>query len=138
MSATEDHTDETETPGGSWEKDQPAPRKAKAAKRAQPHKPEGVKQPQDHKSPAQKEAEGIDEASVEYRGVTFTFPADSDDWPAFATLAFEQNLATAGVQRLVSAAEFQEYLKLDPAPTNRDTRTVFELIQAEMGLGSGN
>jgi hypothetical protein len=115
-----------------------APRKT-AVKRAQPpFKPEGVKEPQDHKPPAQKEAEATETATVEYRGVTFTFPADSDDWPAFATLAFEQNLATAGVQRLCPADQFQAYLQLDPAPTNRDTRRVFELIQETMGFGSGN
>ena len=113
--------------------DEYVPPRSERTGRELPYRPNGVKQPMDRKrSAAQREAEGPAMAVFEYRGIEFTFPAATDDWPVDATFAFESNLTTRGLRLLVGAEQFAAFLKLKP--TNRDTREAVLGIQRTVGI----
>lgn len=45
--------------------------------------------------------------SLGWRGITFTFPVDMDEWPADAVEAFEQGQAMSAVHALLGDRQWQ-------------------------------
>ncbi|QIS00992.1 hypothetical protein F5X71_00400 [Nocardia brasiliensis] len=109
------------------------PRKA-PAKRATPYKPAGVKQPQDHKPPAQREADGDDEVTVEFRGESFTVPADTDDWPTLAHQALGSNRHIDGMEILLGPKQWPRLIRL--CPKKRDFEEFSQMLADVMGFGT--
>lgn len=111
------------------------PRRPKASARAGtgPTIPATAKQPTDRPAP-QREAEGDQEVTVEWRGDTFSVPADGDDWPAEASIAFETGAAINGVRLLLGPRQWALVAK--HKPTTRDVGELFQLIGEAMGMES--
>lgn len=95
-------------------------------------KPKGVKAPQDHKSPAQRDAEGAEVVEIEHNGVTYTIPADADDWTVETTLAFEEGKAMSGIRGVLGPKQWATYLK--SKPVNADARDLFDKIAEAVGM----
>lgn len=90
--------------------------------------------PQDHKkSAAQIEAEGVKTVDVQWRGHTFTVPAEAEDWPVEVTLAFEEGKAASGVRGMLGTEQWAELMKTNPR--NKDLGDLFTAIAKDLGLG---
>ena len=76
------------------------------------------------KTAVQNEAEGVEEVSVSWRDLTFTFPADTDDWPVEALEAFEQGKAATAIRALAGPKAWVEFKKRNPRV--RDMSDVFK------------
>jgi hypothetical protein len=94
--------------------------------------PEGVKMPEDRKSAAQREAEGAETVTLDYEGESFTLPADPQDWPTRAMLAFEEGKAFAAIKALIPPRRYQK-LGIDDWPA-RKTTGLFEAFAKAAGL----
>lgn len=100
--------------------------------------PQGAKAPQDHqKSAAQVEAEGVQTIDVEWRGHTFTVPADADDWTVEAMMAFEEGLNAHGLKAILEPAAWAELMATKPR--KRDLMDLFDAMAKALGMdSSGN
>lgn len=87
------------------------------------------------KTAVQIEAEGPMQTTViTWREFTFTVPASLEDWPASASLAFEDGRYLVGIREAFDSAEFAGLM--DSGPTNRDVAELFTTMCRTMGLGS--
>ncbi|WP_378735407.1 hypothetical protein [Nocardia brasiliensis] len=110
------------------------PRKA-PAKRATPHKPAGVREPQDHLKPAaQREAEGDETITVEFRGLEFTVPADPDDWPIRVHQALGRNMHIDAIELLLGPVQWTKLTA--KYPKKRDFVEFAEILGEVLGFGS--
>lgn len=72
--------------------------------------------PQDHKAaaepgrPVYNEALGILVVPVEFDGMTLSVPADPEDWPVKATLAFEDGKVVNACKHLLSSEDFDKVM----------------------------
>lgn len=99
--------------------------------------PKTAKQPADHTKPAvQIEAERDQTADVQWRGLTFTVPADPDDWTVETTLAFEDGHAANGVRLMIGPDQWKELMATKPR--NRDLGDLFDTIAKTLGLGDSS
>ena len=90
-----------------------APKKA-PAKRAMPHRPAGVREPQDHLKPAaQREAEAAETVEFDYKGVTYTAPANLERTRGVAR-ALDNRQITIALEKLLDPEEFKKFLDTDP------------------------
>ena len=99
-----------------------------------PEIPKGATVPDDHKkSAAQLEAEGVPTTGVEWRGHTFTVASDADDYPVEAILAFEKGQNFGGLEIILGEKGWARFMRTKPL--KRDGISLFEAIQAALGLG---
>ncbi|HET8581771.1 MAG TPA: hypothetical protein VFL65_00855 [Jatrophihabitans sp.] len=74
-----------------------------------------------------------DVAAVEWRGRTFTFPADVEDWPAEAVEAFEQDKAMTAVHAVLGDKQWQAVRRVSGG-TVREVVELFELLAKAAGF----
>lgn len=108
-----------------------------AVARKGPRIPKNAKRPQDHKPPkksaAQLEAEGVETVDVEWRGLTLTLPADSEDWSAESVLLFERGQNANGLMEILGPTQWAQVMKTKP--TKRDLGKLFEEMGEVFGVG---
>ena len=98
--------------------------------------PKGATVPEDHKkSAAQTEAEGIETIDVEWRGLSFTVPADADDYPLEAVMAFERGENFAALEMILGPKSWAEFVRTKPL--KRDAVDLFAALNDALGLDSG-
>lgn len=78
-------------------------------------------------------ADGPTMTSVDWRGRTFTFPADVEDWPADAVEAFENGRAMTAVHGVLGEAQWAAVKKVSRG-TVRDVSELFELLAKAAGF----
>ncbi|WP_280441194.1 hypothetical protein [Nocardia brasiliensis] len=116
------------------------PRKT-VAKRATPHKPAGVREPQDHKTPAaQREAEAVELAVVEWEGLTFEIVADPDEWDFWTVITpLSANNVPQAIIGLLGPKQTSLLQRAKPRMKGPEARELFDKISEAVGFGnSGN
>lgn len=118
-----------------------------AAKR--PTIPANAPRPQDHKAKASDEPEeeypnavmdeatGILMVTIHHDGMELTIPADPEDWPIQATLAFEDGKILNAIRALLSPREFNKVLAKNYR--NKDFGKLYERLAKAGGFdNAGN
>jgi len=99
--------------------------------------PADAKKPADHLEAVRAEAEGDGLATIEFNGITFSFPADPLDWTNDAMLAFEESKAVTALRAVLGADAYAKH-RLG-SWTMRATTGLFEAIAEKAGFArSGN
>ncbi|QDQ97983.1 hypothetical protein [Tomitella fengzijianii] len=92
--------------------DEPAARPAPRPQRRRGPNMDRAPRPADRRRPrpqVRREAEGDDTVQIDYRGHTYTVPADQDDWSIDALEAFERNHVVAGVRELLGPEQWARF-----------------------------
>lgn len=101
--------------------------------------------PQDHRRaadlenplPVMDEATGILMVTIEHDGLELSIPADPEDWPIDATLAFEDGKVLSAIRGLLSTKEFNKIL--GKKYRNKDFGKLYEKLAKAGGFDtSGN
>lgn len=127
-----------ERPGGSWEVEAEKPKPARRPNA--PHIPENAPRPRDHmpkregKAAPQREAEGDENVELNFRGTTFTVPADQEEWPILAVQAFANGRNIDAVQHLLGPRQWAVYVTKNGK--KRDFDAFAELIADVFGFGA--
>ena len=81
------------------------------APRPQDHKPKASEEPEDdYPAAVVDEATGILMVTIHHDGLDLSIPADPEDWPIQATLAFEDGKILNAIRALLSPREFNKVL----------------------------
>lgn len=108
--------------------------------------PDHAPRPQDRKAKASDEPEGeypnavMDEATgilmvtIHHDGMELTIPADPEDWPIQATLAFEDGKILNAIRALLSPREFNKVLAKNYR--NKDFGKLYERLAKAGGFDS--
>ncbi|PPJ31912.1 hypothetical protein C5E45_33005 [Nocardia nova] len=100
--------------------------------------PAHAPKPQDRKPPkktaAQREAEGIETAEVEFDDVIYSIPVDPVDWPLDATEAFEQGKAITAIRGLLGEKQWR--VVRSKGYRNKDFNELFNLLAKAGGFSS--
>lgn len=118
-----------------------APEHVEAPRPAAPPRPA----PQDHRRstgqelplPVMDEATGVLMVTIEHDGLELSIPADPEDWPIDATLAFEDGKVLSAIRGLLSTKEFNKIL--GKKYRNKDFGKLYEKLAKAGGFDtSGN
>jgi hypothetical protein len=103
------------------------------APRPQDHKPKASEEPEDdYPTPVMDEATGILVVTIHHDGLELTIPADPEDWPIQATLAFEDGKILNAIRALLSPREFNKVLA--KKYRNKDFGKLYERLAVAGGF----
>lgn len=92
---------------------------------------------EEHPTPVMDEATGILVVTIHHDGLELTIPADPEDWPIQATLAFEDGKILNAIRALLSPREFNKVLA--KKYRNKDFGKLYERLAVAGGFDtSGN
>lgn len=92
---------------------------------------------EEHPTPVMDEATGILMVTIHHDGLELSIPADPEDWPIEATLAFEDGKVLSAIRGLLSAKEFNKILA--KKYRNKDFGKLYERLAKAGGFDtSGN
>lgn len=83
-------------------------------------------------TPVMDEAQGILVVSVEHDGMELAIPADPEDWPIQATLAFEQGKVITAIRGILSAEDFAKII--EKKYRNKDFGKLYEALAKAGGF----
>jgi len=83
-------------------------------------------------TPVMDEAQGILVIRVEHDGMDLTIPADPEDWPIQATLAFEQGKVITAIRGILSAEDFAKII--EKKYRNKDFGKLYEALARAGGF----
>lgn len=83
---------------------------------------------------AENEAKDIETVSVPWRDLTFTIPADRDEWPFEAGMALEEGKYMVAVRELLPPDQFADFLRR--RPSQRDGTDVITAMAEALGMRS--
>jgi hypothetical protein len=83
--------------------------------------------------PIRDEAEGIELASIDWRGETLYVPADPDEWTLDAIEAFESGKQLEFARALLTPADFAKMRAVTPKV--RDFKEFMDLLAQRLGFG---
>ncbi len=108
------------------------------APRPQDHKPKASEEPEDdYPNAVMDEATGILMVTIHHDGMELTIPADPEDWPIQATLAFEDGKILNAIRALLSPREFNKVLAKNYR--NKDFGKLYERLAKAGGFdNAGN
>jgi len=86
-------------------------------------------------SPPEVEATAMETITVAWRTLTFTLPAQADDWPLEATIAMEEGRAVVFVRALCPPADWSALMAT--RPRNRDFLELMDAVAKAYGLDLG-
>lgn len=105
------------------------------APRPQDHKPKASEEPEDdYPAAVVDEATGILTVTIHHDGMELTIPADPEDWPIQATLAFEDGKILNAIRALLSPREFNKVLAKNYR--NKDFGRLYERLAKAGGFDS--
>ncbi|MBF6326766.1 MULTISPECIES: hypothetical protein [Nocardia] len=99
-------------------------------------RPEGAPEPRDYQAPrktaAQREAQGVETATITYKGAEFDIPASVDDWPTLAVQAMSKNHHIDAIEHALGPVQWNRFVSQFPLKRNFDEFA--ELIAQELGF----
>ena len=107
------------------------------APRPQDRKAKASDEPEEYPNAVMDEATGILMVTIHHDGMELTIPADPEDWPIQATLAFEDGKILNAIRALLSPREFNKVLAKNYR--NKDFGKLYERLAKAGGFdNAGN